>query len=311
MKISRFAVMIVLIGGMMSSCSVLNKQQKTISGSDAIRIDREDAAVATPAPVPVDVPGQDEPAVSPAISDMKNKTSDIEERLGGEWTIVQVGSRIIDSDDNMPYVIFEPSKAQFYASNGCNTINGTYSVDSLQRLVFRNVLSTLRLCPDVPFESGINAVISDKPAPFKISEIGSESFLDFIDGNGMTLMRMRRGNLGFLNGQWDVESIAGLKEMESPASVFFDLTELKLHGNTGCNIVNGDIYLDHRRPNSVDFSNMIVTQMACPFEAQQTAMLVALEECASALNDGADKVMLLNSDGKILITLKKAEQNIE
>ncbi len=56
---------------------------------------------------------------------------------------------------------------------------------------------------------------------------------------------------------------------------------------------------------------MMTTRMACPYETQQTAMLVALEECASAINDGVDKVILLNSEGKILMTLKKADHVYE
>lgn len=227
--------------------------------------------------------------------------------LGGEWTIVQVGATAIDRDEDMPYIIFEPSSASFYANNGCNTLNGAYSVDTKDMITFHNILSTLRLCPNVTFDNEINAVITENvPVQLRMNEVGAESFVEFVSASGKLVMRLRRGNLQFINGNWDVQSITGLDKLEVPADIFFDLGELRLHGNTGCNIVNGDIYLDHRRSNAIDFSNMITTRMACPYDKQQTAMLVALEETASAISDGADKVMLLSSDGKVLMILKRA-----
>lgn len=298
---------VCLVAAMAASCSITKKNANNISGTQATKIE-------TPISTQTNPPASMPSATSSTIENAPSATasiSELEQRLGGKWTIIQVGSTTIDRDEDMPYIIFEPSTSMIYASNGCNTLNGTYTVKSQNTISFQNIASTLRACPDVPYETQINAVLSEQPVPFKISEIGSESFFDFLDANGKSIMKMRRGNLEFLNGQWDVESITGVSKLDVPASIFFDIAELKLHGNTGCNIVNGDIYLDHRRPNSVDFSNMMTTRMACPYDKQQTAMLVALEETASALNDGTDKVLLLNGEGKILMTLKKADKVYE
>lgn len=298
---------VCIVAAMAASCSITKKNANTINGAQATKTE-------TSTPAPTNTGTSTQPATSSNVENTPSATeslSDLEQRLGGKWTIIQVGNTTIDRDEDMPYIIFEPSTSMIYASNGCNTLNGTYTAKSQNTISFQNIASTLRACPDVPYETQINAVLSEQPVPFKITEIGSESFIDFLDANGKSIMKMRRGNLEFLNGQWDVESITGLSKLDVPANIFFDIAELKLHGNTGCNIVNGDIYLDHRRPNSVDFSNMMTTRMACPYDKQQTAMLVALEETASALNDGIDKVLLLNSDGKILMTLKKADKVYE
>jgi len=298
---------LIALLAMASSCSVLNSNKKAdnkINGAQATKVDETTTTPTQPATSP------SQPEKTPVPQEVK-KAPTVGQQLGGQWTIIKAGDMTIDRDEDMPYIIFEPSTSLFYASNGCNTLNGVYSIDSLNRLSFHNVMSTLRACPDVKYETQINALLSDSPTAIKISDTGSESFLDFLNDNGLTIMRLRRGKLQFLNGQWDVESIAGLKKLEVPASIFFDIAELKLHGNTGCNIVNGSIYLDHRHPNSVDFSNMATTRMACPYEKQQTAMLVALEESATAINDGADKVVLLNTDGKTLMTLKKADHIYE
>lgn len=291
---------------LVSSCSVFNGNKKsstTISGSQAQTT--QPTQPATPA-TPSLTPEKETPAAAQKLP--QSMKSAFSRDLGGQWTIMQVASKTIERDEDMPYIIFEPSTARFYASNGCNTLNGSYEVNDKDNTVtFHNILSTLRLCPDVNFDNDINAVVTENvPVALKMKEVGSETFLEFISSSGKVLMSARRGNLEFLNGQWDVESISGLDKLDTPAAVFFDIAEKKLHGNTGCNIVNGNIYLDHRRSNAVDFSNMITTRMACPYDKQQTAFLVALEEAETAISDGTDRVMLLGTDGRILMTLKKA-----
>lgn len=243
------------------------------------------------------------PSAAPAD---KKQSPEASSRIAGEWTIVQVGSTSIDRDEDMPYINFVPETGQFYANNGCNTLNGSYTVSSDDVLQFYGVLSTMKYCADVKFDTEINMIITDnKPSKFTCTTVGSESFIDILDAQGRSVMKLRRGDLSFLNGHWEVKSISGLEKLEAPADIFFDVAELKLHGNTGCNYFNGDMYLDHRRSNAVDFSNMGITRMACPYTAQETAMLVALEQTASVINGGCDQVMLLDADGKQLMTLHR------
>ena len=257
------------------------------------------------------IPGADSIVVAPENNPLVS-TAFVKE-IAGEWQIIMVGKTSIDRDEDMPYIVFDPEQNSFYANNGCNTLNGVFTLSSDSVITFHNVLSTMRLCQDSPYEHEINIIIADDVATqLRLSSVGSESYIDFLSTSGKSLMRLRRGNLDFLNGNWDVESIAGLDKLEVPASIFFDLGELKLHGNTGCNFVNGNIYLDHRRSNAVDFSNMITTRMACPYNDQQTAMLVALEQTETALSDGSDKVMFLDAAGRNVMTLRRAEnQNPE
>lgn len=230
--------------------------------------------------------------------------------IGGEWNIIQVGTTTIDRDEDMPYLTFEPATGRFYASDGCNIINGSYRLNGNDDVEFFGVLTTMKYCPDAEFSGAIAAVITEnRPAHLVISKLGTESYLEFVSAAGKSMMRLRRGNLEFLNGNWKVESIAGVDNLEVPANIFFDLGELKVHGNTGCNYFNGTIYLDHRASNAVDFSNMALTRMACPYTAQETAMMVALEEAATAIQGGKDKVMLLDSHGRDLMTLSRLPLN--
>ncbi len=48
-----------------------------------------------------------------------------EQLCGGEWTVASVGEIKIETEENVPYVNFAPD-GRFYASDGCNVINGDY-----------------------------------------------------------------------------------------------------------------------------------------------------------------------------------------
>lgn len=225
-----------------------------------------------------------------------------DEALAGEWTIVGVGKTSITDREEMPYITFDNGK--IYASNGCNVLNGGYALNN-GRLSFSKMASTMRYCPDVPFEHDINVVIADGTSyPVRIERVGHESYLYLLDGAGRKLMTARRHNMGFLNGQWLVTSIDGNPVDDEECNIFFDIAEGKVHGNTGCNYFNGNIYINSDRSNALELSNMGVTRMACPKTAQETAMLVALEQTASAIQGSDRQVMLLDKNGKKLITLK-------
>lgn len=225
-----------------------------------------------------------------------------DEALAGEWTIVGVGKTSITDREEMPYITFDDGK--IYASNGCNVLNGSYKLAN-GKLSFGGVASTMRYCPDVPFEHDINVVIADGTSyPVRIERVGHESYLYLLDSAGRKLMTARRHNMGFLNGQWLVTSIDGNPVDDEECNIFFDIAEGKVHGNTGCNYFNGDIYINSDRSNALELSNMGVTRMACPKTAQETAMLVALEQTASAIQGSDRQVMLLDKNGKKLITLK-------
>jgi len=228
--------------------------------------------------------------------------------LSGEWLMVQVGAEILDRDEGMPYIIFDKS-GRFYANDGCNTINGNWSLGSDDRFNFSALMMTRRYCPDQDIQQGIASVLnSQQPVKATFSDTGAESYIDLADQSGKTAVRLRRANIDFLNGQWDVVAINGSSvNQDAPADIFFDIAERKVHGNTGCNYFNGEIYLDHRMSNAIDLSKMGVTRMACPYTEQETALLVALEEATTALSGGKNTAMLLSADGRELVTLRRAE----
>lgn len=229
------------------------------------------------------------------------------EMLSGEWTIMKVKGQDVPQEDRMPYINFDVSTGRFYASNGCNTINGSFSLKG-SKLQFSQVASTLMLCDNIPFEHEISVLLGGEAAPsVAIRNVGHESYLSLTDNATGLSLEARRHNMEFLNGQWRIAQINGKDINDEEANIFIDLGEMKVHGNTGCNFFNGEIYIDPAKSNSVEFGKMGLTRMACPKYNQEQAMMLALEETTSAIRGNNNRVMLLKADGTPVIVLEKQD----
>lgn len=250
------------------------------------------------------------PAVQPAETSQPvstPKTVDKQDlaKLDGEWIIESVGKTQINREENYPYINFVNSDNSFYASNGCNTLNGAFTIEKSHKIVFHNVLSTMRLCPDAPFEAEINAVIADeKPAGLKFEQRDGHQYLYLLDNSGNKLMTLRKPGFAFLNGNWQVTAIGAEKFENSEMKIFFDVAERKVHGNTGCNSFNGEIFVDPQNASAFSLSNMAVTMRMCPNIDQQSKFLVALEQTTGAKRGSNGVVYLTDHDGKNVVTLR-------
>lgn len=285
----------------MSSCSVLNKSNR-VSGGTAQRI--ENTAV-----------GKSAEKTEEKMTDENAKKASVAlvgKHLNGEWRIIKVGDTKISGDEDMPYINFEAATGRFYSSNGCNLLNGDYKVDG-DKIEFKSVISTMKYCGWMKYDTAINAVISEEaPVRVAVSRLGNEYYLTFYSLAGKELMVASRDNMGFLNGNWQIVKVKGNEINDEEATIFIDVPALKVHGNTGCNYFNGTIYINPEKSNAIDFSNMALTRMACPKFEQEQAIMLALEETATALDRGDGNAILLDSAGKELMTLRsipvKAEE---
>lgn len=247
--------------------------------------------------------------VEPKASTTSNST--LAKNMDGEWTIIQVGKVKVAVEEDIPYLTFSADEHRFYSSNGCNILNGGYTVDA-NNVKFSNVMATMKYCQGIPFEQGISDVLKDGvTVKAMIKKIGNESYMYFNDNNGKALMTLVRHNLQFLNGQWLVTAINGKHINDEEANVFIDMSSLKIHGNTGCNYFNGDILVNPNEANSISFSGMGVTRMACPKTDQERTMLVALEEAASVVRVNANTVAFANGAGKQVLTLTRTDKTRE
>lgn len=279
MKFSHFFIMAVGIATI-SSCSIISPKKNTVSGAAANPVKTENNNTTTPEP--------------------SNEIASID----GEWTIVSAAGKAIPVNDDMPYVTFENKTGKFYASDGCNIINGYYSLADNGKLSLSNVLSTMKMCHESDYGTIVSQALSGaSPITVKTNTVGHESYIYFYNAKGNEIMSARKHNMDFLNGNWQITAVNGTTINNDEITIFIDINELKVHGNAGCNFFNGSIYINPDKSNAIDFSNLASTRMTCPDIAQESAILLALEETASAIQGSEGNVMLLNSSGKELLTL--------
>lgn len=227
--------------------------------------------------------------------------------LDGEWTLISVMDNKLTGDER-PYIYFEEKTGRFYGSNTCNILNGEFKTTPEGGLQFGGVISTMKMCHDTPYEFIINSAI-DEVRGYKINNDGGDATLSLLNKDGKPLLVLNRHNLDFLNGAWKVVSIDGVPVTASAMRFSLDIPELKIHGNAGCNILNGSILVDHDRPNSIQFQELATTRMMCPDIQQETALLVALEEVTAAYRLGESRVVLRNNGGKDKIILERINRS--
>ncbi len=269
-----------IIMAMAPSCGVLNKNKSatTQSGTSVTA-----------------------PATRPATSAISS------EALAGEWTVYTVGGNKV-TGENRPYINFSMNEHRMYGSNGCNIINGDFELKGGDRLTITNMISTMMMCPDAPYEQAINLAL-EAVQSFEIDKKGHEYYLQLRDSRDNVLMTLRKHNMDFLNGSWEVTEINDISCDNPDMQLVIDIQEKKLHGNTGCNIVNGSLLIDPDKSNSIQFQDLATTRMACPENIMkgETAMLVALESVEYAKKGKANTIIMLDKDNKPVIVLHKLD----
>lgn len=254
------------------------------------------------APVPA---GTTTTALSP------DKTTTV---LTGQWAIIDInGQAVTATDDDAPYISFDNADVpagtvNFYANNGCNFINGTLAINGNKLVKTGDFLSTMKYCADAKYEIPISMAL-DGMTGFSIEKLNNEYFLYLKNDEGTTLMTLRKHNLNFLNGAWRVTRIQGVDVNEDNApQVVIDIPELKLHGNAGCNILNGSISINLDRENGIGFTNLYTTRMTCPQIAVEQTFLLALEQVESCVPGDTDKTALFkDSEGQTIITMTRID----
>ena len=224
----------------------------------------------------------------------------------GDWVIEKVGNREAVGED-VPFLKFVPGEKRVYGNNGCNVLNATYKYNPADSTVsFGNVITTMRACgkegiTDIEINTALN---STRYYSWELKD--TQYYLYFYDRNHVLLMTLMHQNFQFLDGTWRVVAIN-----ENPVNVpdmklVIDVEEGKLHGNTGCNILNGSLETDMETANSISFQKIATTRMACPDMKSETEFIVALEDAAYARPISKDKVLLLDNQGKVVLELVRS-----
>ncbi len=225
--------------------------------------------------------------------------------LKGNWLITAVDTVEIEgeTEEEMPYIHFDEENHQFYASNGCNVLNGSFMTEG-NRVMFANVLSTMKLCADVEYDGLISTFLADGvTATAEFQGVGKEGYVTLTAGHRK--MSLRRHGMDFLNGNWQVIEINGEDIDDEEANIFFDIAARRVHGNTGCNFFNGEIVIDPTQSNAVSFEKMGVTKRMCQKHDQERNMMLALEAATLAVPGDDGTALLTGPNNKYSLKLRR------
>lgn len=250
---------------------------------------------------------------TPAANATSTADANVIKALTGDWAILDINGQQVmtPNSDNYPYLGFTPNQntpsiIEYYAYNGCNFLSGWLKFNGGRVSQVGEPAMTMKMCEDAPFEMAITTALQEMSS-FKIQRINNESFLYINKNDGTTIMTLRKHNLNFLEGAWAVTKLNG-KNIPATVGMQFviDLQSKSLHGNAGCNVVNGSIGIDMERENGILFKDMHTTRMTCPDIDLETELLQTLSEVRSATPGSNDKTASLrNAGNETIISLKR------
>ena len=228
--------------------------------------------------------------------------------LDGEWNIIAVNGDKIESATS-PYLGFDMDENRLYGNAGCNRMTGSFEVDTLNpgKIHFGTIGTTRMMCPDMETEQKVLAALEKVTACS-----GDKTSLSLNDAEGKTVMMLEKRqrpqvSVEDLNGEWNIVSVSGteLGQMENVPFLAFDVAGKRVHGNAGCNVVNGGFSQEEGNPNSIQFTQMISTMMACPDMETERKVLDALGNVRSFGFDEDGMLVLSDENGQELVVLDK------
>lgn len=223
----------------------------------------------------------------------------------GDWAIETVnGEKTVG--EKAPFLKFVPSESRVYGNNGCNVINAEYKYNPQDSTIkFDYLTSTMRLChmeglTDMAINQALDAV---RYYAWRLND--DNYYITLYNGDHQPVMELMHQNFQFLNGTWAVKEISGEKVNVPKMKLVIDVEEGKLHGNTGCNVINGTLEINMESANSISFQAIGKTLMLCPDDNYETQLLVALEEAMKARPLKGNKVEFLDSQNKSVLLLER------
>ena len=196
-----------------------------------------------------------------------------------------------------------------YGNAGCNRMTGSFEIDSLHpgKIQFGQIGTTRMMCPDMETESKVLQAL-DNVTGYTETDQG----LSLTDAEGKALMTLEKRQLpafsiNDLNGEWIVSAIGNtqLGKTENTPFLAFDIEQKRVHGNAGCNVINGSFSQEEGKDNSLKFSQMISTMMACPDMETERQILEALSKVNSFSSSQDQTLALLDENGTEILTLTR------
>lgn len=223
-------------------------------------------------------------------------------QLEGEWDIVTLRKKPVSTPDRA-YLYLDFKNFKVYGSTGCNDLNGRFQ-QSGANINFKDFITTERACHSATRERDILKALAEVQRMTMSTQYNIE-YLNLMNSKGQVIMVLKHHNLDLMNGVWIVREADGVNVRDKNVRMVIDATMQTLHGNTGCNIINGIIHIDASKDHAIQFEDIHTTGNVCDDMTTETAILVALEQTESCKRINDAQVALLDHKGRIVLMLDR------
>lgn len=248
--------------------------------------------------------------------DIENATADVEQpmrevvitdpasQLYGEWDIIMLRSKkkVYTMERAYLYLDFAGGN-KVYGCNGCNTLNGSFQLSG-NSLKFNEFITTDESCRNVTNEKSIMHALADTRR-YTLETQYNAQYLNLMNSKGNVILVLKRHNLDAMNGAWLVKEINSENVSELNMRLVIDAVMQTIHGDTGCNIINGIITLDPTKDMAIQFEDLHSDEHDCEMIDYETALLLALESTESCKRINQHEMALLDNKGNIVSVLQR------
>lgn len=232
--------------------------------------------------------------------------------ISGEWNVVSVKGEQVAGN---PYIGFDLAEGRIYGNAGCNRIMGGVEVDSVNpgKIGFTGVGATRMMCPDMETEQKVLEALNEV-AGYQASSAGVE--LTDKDGNVLMSLEKKEApavSVNDINGKWNITKVEGaaVEVADKTPFISFNVAENAVHGNSGCNIINGSFSQEEGNPSSLKFGQMISTMMAGPGMETERKVLSAMNKVASfVVNEDGTLSLMDVADNEVLLLVKSEDGTV-
>jgi len=231
--------------------------------------------------------------------------TDAAKQLYGEWDIVMLRNKkkVYTRERAYLYLDFAGGN-KVYGNNGCNTINGSFQLNG-NNMKFNEFITTEESCHNVTNEKTIMHALADTRR-FTLETQYNAQYLNLMNSKGNVVLVLKRHNLDALNGAWLIKEIDSENVSDLNMRVVIDAEMQTIHGDTGCNIINGIITLDPSKDMAIQFEDLRSGDNDdCEEIDSETDLLLALESTESCKRINQHEMALLDNKGNIVIVLQR------
>lgn len=231
--------------------------------------------------------------------------------ISGEWNIIELNGTVVvpAPGQAFPYIGFDSEQKRLYGNSGCNRMMGSYEyVSEDGALKLGSIAGTRMMCEDMTLEKNVLSVLSRVKKCVWLNDGNLALCASSPNRPLLVLQKREELVLDDLGGRWKVVEADGQpvpQGMEKQPVLELDITKMTLHGNGGCNILNGGIRTEEGVSQSIAFTQLISTMMACPDMEVEGRITKALNDTRSFGRTDEGGVAFYNEAGERVLTLAR------